>query len=138
MSKKIISFTLLSVSLLFSLTTLEAMKFRGLLKTPRALLARRLALPALAAAAGTTYAQAESNKKPLMVTEDEELTFQNIVLDRIEKANKEDKEESASSKEFSVKYSPKKLTAAEIAEKNLNIMAFFSKHYVGPCPEQVR
>ena len=34
MSKKIISFTLLSVSLLFSLTTLEAMRLRSLLKAP--------------------------------------------------------------------------------------------------------
>ncbi len=137
MSKKIISFTLLSASLLFSLTTLEAMKFRGLLKTPRALLAKRLALPALAAAGGT-YALAEKQQKPLMVTEDEEIAFRDLVLDRIQKLNKEDKEESASSKEFSVKDSSKKLTAAEIAEKNLNIMAFFSKHYVGPCPEKVR
>ena len=55
MSKKIIFFTLLSVSLLFSLTTIEAMKLRGLFRTPRALMARRLALPVLAAV-GATYA----------------------------------------------------------------------------------
>ena len=119
MSKKIISFTLLSVTLLFSLTSLEAMRFRGLLKSPKILLAKRLAIPAAVAAAGTTYALAESNKKPLMVTPDEELVLQNMIFDNIDKLNKEVKEESSSSALFSVKKSPIKLTEKEIAEKNL-------------------
>ena len=142
MSKKIISFTLLSLSLLFSLTTLEAMRLKGLFRSPKAVLVKRLALPALVAA-GASYAlikesYCEKRKEiPLMVTEDEEKAFKEMAQVQIKKMNAAAADDS-STELFAIKKSPIKLTEKEREEIKLDIMAFFSKHYVGPCPEQIR